>query len=79
MHGLRTMATKTISLELDAYNILAEAKRKRGESFSQVVRRMASERPALTTDELLEAVKPFWGKGAGARRAPRKTHRHAIA
>ena len=64
MHGLRIMATKTISLEIDAYNILANDKRER-ESFSQVVRRMARERPALTTDELIEAMKPFRGMGAG--------------
>ena len=66
MHGLRIMATKTISLEVDAYDILSKEKRGR-ESFSQVVRRMASERPALTVGELEEAMKPFIGIGAGRR------------
>ncbi|MDR1010286.1 MAG: antitoxin VapB family protein [Opitutaceae bacterium] len=71
--GFAHMATKTISLEIDVYNILAKEKRAH-ESFSQVVRRIADERPALTTDELLEALKPFEGKGAG-----KKRRRHAIA
>jgi predicted CopG family antitoxin len=73
------MATKTISIELDAYELLAKEKRER-ESFSQVVRRLVSERPALTTDELIEALKPFEGIGAGPKMKPqRKTRRHAIA
>jgi len=38
MHDL-CMATKTISLELDAYEKLRRAKRSPGESFSNVVRR----------------------------------------
>ena len=70
------MPTKTISIEVDAYNILAKEKRER-ESFSQVIRRMDSERPARTAGELLEAMKPFWGKGAGGRWKPLKTRHHA--
>ncbi len=68
MHGLR-MATKTISLEVDAYELLKTEKRSERESFSQVVRRLASERPALTAGELETAMQPFIGKGAGKRRA----------
>ena len=64
MHGL-CMATKTISIEIDAYELL---KREKRESFSQVVRRLTSERPALTAAELEEAMKPFIGKGAGKKR-----------
>lgn len=45
------MATKTISLELDAYEKLKRAK-KAGESFSQVVRRARFERGAVTGNEL---------------------------
>jgi predicted CopG family antitoxin len=67
------MATKTISLEVDAYNLLAKEKRER-ESFSQVVRRLATERPVLTAGELLEALKPFEGIGAG-----KKRRRHAAS
>lgn len=73
MHDL-CMATKTISLETDAYNLLRKEKKPR-ESFSQVVRRMARERPALTAGELLEATTGFEGKGAGKRR----NRRHAAA
>lgn len=68
------MATKTISLDRDAYDLLKKEKRTGRESFSQVVRRLATERPALTAGELLEALKPFAGKGAG-----RKRRRHAAA
>ena len=71
------MTAKTISIDHDAYELLAREKRGR-ETLSQVVRRVMADRP-LTTDELLEAVKPFWGKGAGPRRTLEKTHRHAAA
>lgn len=68
MHGL-FMATKTISLEVDAYDLLKSEKRGGRDSFSQVVRRLTSERPALTAGELEEVMKPFIGKGAGKKRA----------
>ena len=74
MHDL-CMATKTISLEIDAYDLLKNEKRDERESFSQVVRRLFAERPVLTAGELLEAMKPFAGKGAGKRRGGR----HAAA
>ncbi len=63
------MATKTISLELDAYELLKNEKQSERESFSMVVRRLASERPALTAGELEKAMQPFIGKGAGRKRA----------
>ncbi len=69
MHGL-CMATKTISIEVDAYELLKSEKRDERESFSQVVRRLTAERPALTAGELEEAMAPFVGKGAGKRRDP---------
>lgn len=69
------MATKTISIEVDAYELLAREKQGRKESFSRVIRRMFAERPALTAGELLEAMKPLQGKGAGPRR--RRAKRHA--
>jgi len=79
------MATKTISLETDAYDILAREKGEK-ESFSEVVRRVVKERtafgtalPALTTDELIEALKPFEGIGAGRRIKPYRRRRHAAA
>lgn len=61
------MTSKTISLETDAYRLLRREKRRR-ETFSQAVRRLVTERPALTAGDLLEALKPFEGVGAGRRR-----------
>jgi predicted CopG family antitoxin len=65
------MATKTISLELDAYEWLKRSKKDESESFSQVVRRLAAERPVMTAGELEQAMAPFVGKGAGRKRAQR--------
>ena len=45
------MATKTISLEIDAYEKLKQAK-KAGESFSQVVRRARFDKNTVTGSEL---------------------------
>ena len=47
-------------------------KRTPSESFSQVVRRLVVDRPALTAGELEEAMKPFLGKGAGPKRIRRR-------
>ena len=74
------MTTKTIAIERDTYEMLA--KEKRGdETIAQVVRRLVTDRPALTAGELIEALKPFEGIGAGRRYMPRyKTlRRHAAA
>ena len=67
VYGL-CMATKTISIETDAYALLAREKKDRTESFSRVIRRLFAERPALTAGELLEVMEEFKGKGAGPRR-----------
>jgi predicted CopG family antitoxin len=64
------MASKTISLETDAYRMLKREKHGR-ESFSQLVRRLVTERPAHTAGELLEALRPFEGVGAGRKRRRR--------
>lgn len=47
------MATKTISLEIDAYERL-KASKKPGESFSEVVRRAQFSDPVPTGKDLLE-------------------------
>ena len=62
------MATKTISIETDAYELLAREKKDHTESFSRVIRRLFAERPALTAGELLDVMRDFNGKGAGPRR-----------
>ena len=67
MHDL-CMATKTISIEVDAYELLVRERLDPKEAFSRVIRRVLSERPALTAGDLLAAMKAFEGKGAGARR-----------
>lgn len=67
VYGL-CMATKTISIETDAYELLAREKRDGTESFSRVIRRLFAERPALTAGELLDVMQEFQGKGAGLRR-----------
>lgn len=67
VYGL-CMATKTISIETDAYELLAREKQDRTESFSRVIRRLFAERPALTAGDLLDGMESFKGKGAGPRR-----------
>jgi hypothetical protein len=47
------MATKTITLELDAYEKLRRAKRSERESFSEVVRRARWEDSASTGPQIL--------------------------
>ena len=51
------MATKTISLELDAYEKLKKAKRSERESFSSVVRRARFPHETRTGVEVLAALR----------------------
>ena len=51
------MATKTISLELDAYERLRKAKRSARESFSEVVRRAVFSDLPLSGADLLAYLK----------------------
>ena len=57
------MATKTISLELDAYEKLRSAKLTPRESFSSVVRRGIWDKPAYTAKDLLKFMEERAARG----------------
>jgi predicted CopG family antitoxin len=57
------MATKTISLELDAYERLRNARRTPSESFSSVVRRAIFPGTPCTAGEVLEIAKRRLAEG----------------
>ncbi len=64
------MATKTISLELDAYDKLKAAKSSEKESFSSVVRRARFDEVPATGAAILARIKEL---GAGGRLASDKS------
>lgn len=57
------MATKTISLELDAYERLVHAKHGRRDSFSSVVRRAHWDDEPMTGATLLDLMREMIAKG----------------
>jgi hypothetical protein len=50
------MATKTISIDLEAYERLCRARRSRTESFSRVIKRARWEPPATSCASFLGAI-----------------------
>ena len=50
------MATKTISVDLEAYAMLTRARRFKKESFSQVIKRAAWRQRSKTCGDLLNAL-----------------------
>jgi len=63
------MATKTISIDLEAYERLRRARRERSESFSMVIKRAVWPTPPRTAGALLEALEttPVLSEGDLAR------------
>ena len=59
------MSIKTISLELDAYEKLKQAKRGK-ESFSQVVRRARFDPPEHTGEAIVQELRALYQAGKGA-------------
>lgn len=55
MHGL-CVATKTISIDLEAYERLAIARTHEKESFSRVIKRAQWSRPKTTGRDLLDIL-----------------------
>ena len=61
------MATKTISIDMEAFRILRRERKGRRDSYSQVIRRLYAAQPARTVDEFLKFHVPaLEGRGFGA-------------
>jgi len=68
------MATKTISVDMEAFGILRRERQGKGDSYSQVIRRLYAAQPARTFAELIAHHEPqLLGRGfGGARRHAKK-------
>jgi predicted CopG family antitoxin len=60
------MATKTISIDMEAYRILRRERKGPGDSFSQVIRRLYAAQPAQTFGEFVtKHESKLLGRGFG--------------
>ncbi len=70
------MATKTISVDMEAYRILRQERRGERDSFSQVIRRLYAAQPARTFVDFITHHEPellgrgFGGPNRRAKKAP---------
>jgi predicted CopG family antitoxin len=67
------MATKTISIDMEAFRILRRERKGARDSYSQVIQRLYASQPARTVDEFLKSHAPaLEGRGFGGRRCDEK-------
>jgi len=68
------MATKTISIDMEAFRILRRERKGRRDSYSQVIQRLYAAQPARTVDEFLKFHAPaLEGRGFGG---PQRDEEH---
>jgi predicted CopG family antitoxin len=71
------MATKTISIDMEAFRILRRERQGRRDSYSRVIQRLYAAQPARTVDEFLQFHAPsLEGRGFGG---PRRDEKHPAA
>ena len=69
------MATKTISVDMEAFRILRRERKGPRDSYSQVIQRLYAGQPARTVDEFLNFHAPeLEGRGFGG---PRSDEKHS--
>lgn len=69
------MATKTISVDMEAFRILRRERKGPRDSYSQVIQRLYAGQPARTVDEFLRVHAPgLEGRGFGR---PLSDEKHA--
>lgn len=76
MHGA-CMATKTISVDMEAFRILRRERKGPRDSYSRVIQRLYAGQPARTVDEFLMTHAPaVEGRGFGG---PKRDEKHTAA
>jgi predicted CopG family antitoxin len=71
------MATKTISIDMEAFKILRRERKGPRDSYSRVIQRLYAAQPARTVDEFLTFHAPVLeGRGFGG---PQRNEKHPAA